>query len=212
MFINRYTWYIILVPFIVGIINFKNLNKSHKFLFWFITAGVFTEFTSRTLKKVFLIKNNMPLGHLYISLSFLFLSLFYLLELEKFINKKITALIIVLFELFCLLNIVILNNHMSFPSIPGAISALLLTAFAILLFAGIMRETKIKKLSESSLIWINSAVLLYFSSNFFYYTLYNIILSFSREFSIFTINLFAVINVIFYMLLTVGLLKAARIK
>ncbi len=212
MFINRYTWYVIFIPFIFGIIHFRKLNKSHRFLFWFVAAGVLTEITSRTLKKFLLIKNNMPLGHLYISISFLFLSLFYLFELKNTLNKKITALIIILFELFCLFNIIILKNHLSFPNIPGAINALLLTAFAILLFTVIMHETKIKRLADSSLIWINSAVLLYFSSNFFYYTLYNIILSFSRDSSILTINLFAIINVIFYILLTAGLINAVKIK
>lgn len=212
MVLNKFVWYIIFLPLGIGLYQFKKLSISHRFLYWFIVLGTITETTSRISKKLFVISNNMPLGHVYISLSFLLLALFYLYELQNFINKKVIIAIIVIFELFCLHNAIFFQSHLTFPSIPGAISALLLVAFAILSFANIMREGKIRKLSDSSLIWINSAVLFYFSGNFFYYTLYNFILNYSREFSILTINFLALINTIFYALIAVGLWKAGKQK
>lgn len=210
MALNKFSWAIILIPFVIGLIHYSRLTQSHRFLFWFITVGTLTEVINRTLKTFFVVKNNMPLGHIYISLSFIFLALFFLYELKGFINKKIMIAIIVLYELFCLHNVIFFQSHLAYPSIPGAISALLLVSFAVLLFANIMKEGKIKVLKESSLIWINSAVLLYYSGNFFFYTLYNFILSYSRDFLIRTLNFFLILNGIFYILITIGLWKAGQ--
>lgn len=208
----KFLWAIIFFPFIVGLIQYNRLTKSHRFLFWFIAVGTLSELTNKTIKNLFVIKNNMPLGHLYISISFIFLALFYLHELKGLINKKIIIAIIILYELFCLQNVILFQSHLSYPSIPGAISALLLITFAIFLFANILRESKIRVLSASSLIWINSAVLLYYSGNFFFYTLYNFILSYSNEFLFRTLDFFRILNAIFYILIAIGLWKAGREK
>ena len=181
-------------------------------MYWFIVVGTLTELTNKALKKMFEIKNNMPLGHFYISLSFIFLALFYLYELENFINKKFIIAIIVLYEIFCLYNVFFFQGHLAYPSLPGALSALLLVTFAILKFANIMKEGKIQVLADSSVIWINSAVLLYFASNFFFYSLYNFILSYSREFLLRVLNFFLILNVIFYVLIAIGLWKAGKQK
>jgi hypothetical protein len=210
--LNKFIWAFILIPFVVGLVYYKKLTKSHKFLFWFVVVGTLTELTNRILRQLFVIENNMPLGHFYISLSFIFLALFYLYELENFVNKKIIIAIVVLYELFCLNNVILFQSHLNYPSIPGAISALLLVTFSVLLFANIMREGKIQVLKDSSLIWINSAVLLYYAGNFFFYTLYNFILSYSREFLTRTVYFFLILNSIFYILIAIGLWKAGREK
>jgi hypothetical protein len=101
---------------------------------------------------------------------------------------------------------------LAFPSLPGAISSLLLVAFSVLLFAYIMREGEIQVLTDSSLIWINSAVLLYFAGNFFYYSLFNLMLNYSHEFLIRTFIFFSILNSIFYILIAIGLWKAAQRK
>lgn len=212
MALYKFLWAIIFFPFIVGLIQYNRLTKSHRYLFWFITVGTLSELTNKAIKGLFVIKNNMPLGHLYISISFIFLALFYLHELKGLINKKIIIAVIVLYELLCLHNVIFFQSHLSYPSFPGAISALILVAFSILLFANILRETKIRVLSESSLIWINSAVLLYYSGNFFFYSLYNFILNFSDKFLIRTLDFFRILNVIFYVLIAIGLWKAGQQK
>ena len=212
MVLSKFLWAFIFFPFIVGFIRYKKLNKSHRFLYGFIIVGTLSELSNKLIKELFVIKSNMPLGHLYISLSFIFLALFYMYELKKLINKKIIIAIILLFELFCLYNVIQFKSHFSYPSVPGALSALILVSFAILLFANIMRESKIQVLADSSLIWINSAVLLYFAGNFFYYSLYNFVLSNSYQFLIQIIDFFRILNALFYVLITIGLWKAGQQK
>lgn len=212
MTLNKFIWAIIFIPLVVGLVHYKKLTRSHRFLYWFIVVGTLTELANKTLKELFVIKNNMPLGHLYISISFIFLALFYLHELKSFIDKKIIVAAIIIYELFCLHNVIFFQSHLAFPSIPGAISSLLLITFAIFLFANIMREGKIQVLTDSSLIWINSAVILYYSGNFFYYTLFNLILNYSREFLDRTFIFFAILNSIFYIFIAIGLWKAGQQK
>jgi hypothetical protein len=212
MALNKFIWAIIFIPLVVGLFHYKKLTRSHRFLYWFIVVGTLTELANKTLKEIFVMKNNMPLGHLYISISFIFLALFYLFELKSFINKKIIIAVIILYELFCLHNVIFFQSHLAFPSLPGAISSLLLVAFSVLLFAYIMREGEIQVLTDSSLIWINSAVLLYFAGNFFYYSLFNLMLNYSHEFLIRTFIFFSILNSIFYILIAIGLWKAAQRK
>lgn len=208
MLLNKILWYSIFFPFVLGSFYYPRLRFSHKMLYGFICVGVLTELSSRFLKKVFEIKNNMPLGHLYISISFIFIALFYLLELKGFLNRKIIIATIILFEFFSILNVTFFQSYYSYPSITGATSALILVAFSIILFTKIIVEGKIKILSQSSLIWINTAVLIYYAGNFFFYVLYNFILSYSREFTIQTLYFFAVLNFIFYALIAFGIWKA----
>lgn len=209
---TKISWAFVFLPLVVGIIQFKKLNNSHRFLFGFILIGTLSELTNKTIRLFFEMNNNMPLGHMYILLSFIFLALFYMQELKDFINKKIIIAIIILYELFCLYNMIRFQSHLSYPTIPGALSALILVTFSILLFAYILRESKIQVLSESSLIWINSAVLFYFAGNFFFYTLFNFILNHSYEFLLQIVYFFRILNAIFYILIAVGLWKAGKQK
>jgi hypothetical protein len=210
MNLSKYVWWVIFIPLIVGGIYYTKLSRSHKYIYWFIVFGTFIEIINKLLRKFLHIKNNMPLGHFYITVSFIFLALFFLFELKNFVSKKVIAGIIILFVLFSLYIILFIQSYLDYPSISGAVSALLLVSFSILLYANVMREGKIKVLSDSSLIWINSAVLIYYSGNFFFYILFNLFLQYSREFLIKTLNFFSILNFIFYILLAVGLYKAGR--
>jgi hypothetical protein len=210
MILSKYTWFIILIPLFIGIFYFSKLSKSHKFLFWFVVTGSITEITSRSLKMILQIKNNMPLGHLYITVSFIFIGLFFYHELKDFINKKILIWIIILYGIFSFMNVLLFQSHLSFPSITGATSALFLVTFSILLFANIMRKEQIKILSDSSLIWINTAVIVYYSGNFFLFILYNFLLDHSLGFLIKILNFFAIMNLIFYVLIAIGIFKAGK--
>ncbi len=150
----------------------------------------------------------MPIGHIYISFSFIFIALFYLYELKGYLNTNVITGIIILFEIFSILNITFIQSYYDYPSITGSISALILVVFSILLFSKIMNEGRIKKLSQSSVIWINTAILINYAGNFFFYILFNIILKYSTEFIHITLNFFKILYVLFYLSLAIGFLQA----
>lgn len=204
----KYFWLFSFLPFISGTVFFRKLNISHRFLYFFAVTGVVTEIIAQYLRSYTEVNNNMPLGHTYITLSFIFIAMFYFYELKGHINKRIIPGIIIVFVIFSIINIFYFQSYYDYPSATGATSALILVVFSILLFSSIMAEGKIKHLSHSSLIWINTAVLIYYAGNFFFYILFNLILNHSTDFINKTLNFFKILYAIFYCLLAVGFWKA----
>lgn len=209
--IIKYSWVVIFIPLFTGILHFKKMKKGVRYFFFFVVFGTFTEIiTHIAIYYIDKINNSMPIGHFYIAGSILLVSLFYYYYLKGFVKKNILSGLIILFELFAIINIIFFQNIFSFPSLSGAVGALLLITFSILLFARIMAEGKIKRLIDEPIIWLNSAVLIYYTSNFFFYILYNINLSNSLEFSKLTIFIFRFFNTVFYVLVATGFLKTRK--
>jgi hypothetical protein len=207
MLIWKYTWMFSLLPFILGTVYFHKLSISHRFVYFYVVTGVVTEIISQYLRNFTEIKNNMPLGHIYISLSFILIAIFYFHQLKGFINKKAIVGIIISFEIFSFINLIFFQSYYDYPSTTGATSALILVVFSILLFSKIMTEGKIKVLSKSSIIWINTAILINYAGNFFFYILFNLMLEHAREYISSTLNFFKILYILFYILLAVGFWK-----
>ena len=208
MSIWKFTSLSILFPVITGAVFFRRLSISHRYLYFFVLTGFITETIAFYLKYFTGIKNNMPVGHTYISLSFVFIAMFYLHELQGYVNKKVIAGTTIVFVLFSILNVLFFQSYFDYPSLTAAISALILVVLSILLFSKVMTEGKIKHLSQSSLIWINTAVLIYYAGSFFYNILFNLMLSYSTVFLIKALSFFKILYVTFYFLLTIGFWKA----
>ena len=206
----KHTWLFIFLPLISGTIFYTKLSTSHRYLYLFTVIGVISELISQYLRIFTDTKNNMPLGHIYISISFIFIAIFYLHEFKGYIKNRLIVTIIILFEILSIINIIFFQSYYDYPSTTGATSALILVVFAILMFSKIMSEGKIKTLSQASLIWINTAVLFYYAGNFFFYILFNLILNYSTGFISKTINFFKILYALFYFLLATGFWKAGR--
>jgi hypothetical protein len=206
---HEYSWIVIFLPLVFGILYFRTFPKAIKYFFYFVAFGTLTEIVIRAAYNWFkVIDSFMPFGHVYIPLSFLLAGMFYRYELEGYINKKVISGIVLIFEIFAILNVLLIQGFYSYPSYSGTAAALILVGFSVLLFAKIMAEGKIKKLKESPVIWLNSAVLIYYTSNFFYYMLFNILSEYLTEFLTQTILIFRVFNILFYVLIAIGFWKA----
>ncbi len=208
MFLIKNVWITVLVPLVIGSFHFSKLSKSVRFVYWFVLFGAITELTNKLFIYELEIKNTMPLGHFYIAVSFIFAGLFYAHELHGFIHKRIIYTALIIYELFCLHNVIFFQSHLSFPSIPGAVSAFLIVLFSILLFTKIMVEGKIRVLTRVPAFWINTAMLIYYTGNFFYNILYNMSLNYSVEFTLVTIKFSSIFHAAFYILISVGFWKA----
>lgn len=208
----KYNWVIIFLPLLIGIYAFSTFQKGTKYLFYFVVFGTLVETIGYLAVYSFSIQNSFPIGHFYITVSLPFVGLFYLRELDGFINKKLITGTIILFLLFGVINAVLIQGIYSFPSNSGAIGALILIFFSVLLYAKIMSEANIKRLKDSPVIWFNSAILIYYTANFFFYILFNIILNYSVEFIKQTILIFKIFNTIFYVLIAIGFWKSYQTK
>ena len=143
--LNKYHWVIIFFPLLIGFFFFRRFQRGTKYIFFFVAFGSLTEILSRIFRGLDLNDNTMPIGHIYIPVSFALAGLFYLFRLRGFINEKIVTAIIILFIIFSIINSLLIQSIYSFANYSGAIGALILIGFSVLQFAKIMVEGKIQK-------------------------------------------------------------------
>jgi hypothetical protein len=199
------------IAFIVGIIYFKRFSSELKTVFYFVAFGVMTE-TYTKFHQHFIMKNTMPIGHFYFPLAFLIMALFYMQVLKDFIKPKYILIPIILFETYCLINTLFIQSLFEYASLEASIGAMILFLFSVAFFTKVMVEAKILKLSEEPLIWINTAVLIYYAANFFYHSLFNVRLNASLEIALLSVKIFAGLNILFYLIIIIGFLKAKKLK
>ena len=155
-----------LLTLLAGIYSYGYLDKKLKLLFYYAIAGFCIEIFIWLLLKAG-VKNNTPGLHFYIMFETLIWAFFYANCLRGFIHRKYIWMAVVLFELYCIVNFVFIQDLKSYPY-TRTVEDLLMISFAVLLYLKIMVEAKIENLTRSPVIWINTSVLLYFAGNFFY--------------------------------------------
>lgn len=194
-----------LIALIAGIYSFKYFDKTLKMIFFYTVAGLFIETLNWLLAKMG-IKNNMPGLHFYIMFEFLVWAVFYMINLKGFVNRRFIITGIILFETYCIVNFLFIQNLNNYP-FTRTVEDLILILLTILYFTKIMLEAKIRNLALSPSVWINASVLLYFAGNFFYNIVFVNLLIFERKFLITTgLYIFALFNLLYYSGIATGFL------
>lgn len=203
---------IIIIPFVIGIVKYQYLNTGLKFLFWFVAYGVANEISSVIFDFFDLNHKMMPKRHLYTFVSFLLLGLFYNSVLKGFFRRNWILFIVTLFEIYFVINSFFIRGIFEYPAFARSLSIIILVLFSILYFYKIMVEAKQAKLSKEPLIWINTAVLIYFSGSLFFNILFNIMFEHTKEFGLLAAHYFRALNFLFYILLFIGFWKVESLK
>lgn len=198
-----------LFAIVAGTFFFKKIKKRFLFLYLFLIIAFITEISKPIAFYGFNVRNNLKLSHYYFPLEFLFLSLVYLNELGGIVNKKWLKGLIGVVMLYCLINPIFLQDYSQYSQVRS-FSSIILVVFSIIYYYRVMTEAKIRKLGNEPMIWINTAVLLCFAGSLFYNVLFTIILEFSREFSKLSASYFTSLNIVFYVLIIIGIIKAGR--
>ena len=198
-----------LFALIAGTFYFRKIKKRFLYLHLFLVVAFTTEISKAILYYVYDVRHNLELSHYYFPLEFLFLALLYLKEFDSFVNRKWLKVLIGVFMLYCLINPIFLQDYSEYSQVRS-FSSILLVVFSIFYFYRVLTEAKIGKLANEPMIWINTAVLLYFAGSLFYNVLFTIILEYSKEFLKLGATYFHILNLIFYSLITIGIIKAGR--
>ena len=149
-----------LIAIVAGLISFRHLSQTMRIVFLFVLVGFISELVNWIVVKSG-IKNTMPLLHFYIMAEFMIWTFFYYRMLKRFISKTLLIGLFILFETFCIINILFIQKLTDYPY-TRAVEGLILTSGAIVLFLRIITESEIRSLVKSPVVWINSAVFLYF--------------------------------------------------
>ncbi len=193
------------LAFIIGIFHYKYFTRELKIFFYFVAFGVLTEAYTK-FHQHFIMKSTTPIGHFYFPVAFLILTIFYYQLLNKFIKPIYFFIVVGVYEVYCIINPLFIQSLFEYSSLVGAIGTLIVFIFSVVYFMKVMSEAKIEKLSREPLIWINTAVLVYYSFNFFYFSLYNLRVIASIEIAKMAAGFFAVFNLLFYFIIIIGFL------
>lgn len=202
-------WISILIPFGLGLLHFKRFEKSFKMLFLYVAYGTLNEIVTRVLMYSG-VKNTMPLIHVYQMISFAILAFFFVSILNGKKMRTILVFTVVLFELFGITNLLFFQSIQDYPQLPRTIVTFFVIILSMIYFYKVMVEASILKLRKEPLVWINAALLIYYSSNLFFTVLFKLILEYSREFSKLTTFYFSINLTLFYILIAIGFWKAGR--
>lgn len=155
-------------------------------------------------------RRSTPVGNIYFPVAFFILGLFYFHLLKDYIHKKVLIGIIAGFVILALLNLLFIQDLNAFPNVIAPVGSLIIIAFTVLYFSKVMTEAKMKILSAEPLIWINTDLLIYYSVNLFYFSLFNLSLDINREFTK-KIHLFYVgVTILLYLLIAIAFTKVKK--
>lgn len=173
------------IPLLVALIitgrNYLRFTKELKVISWYVVLSVITQFGSQYLASQKI--NNMYLLHIFVPVSFVCLSFFYQKVYANFLNDKIIWSIVVLFVLFSVSNSIYWQDIKTFNSYALSVESVLLIIYSLSLFTLLLNEEvrKEKRGLLPSLRWINSGILIYYTSGLLIFYFGDFLTRFSFE-------------------------------
>lgn len=200
----------VLIPLMMGIINFRILPKAFKLLcYYFITSLIVNVIT--TVLSYYHIPN-LIFFHLYTPVEAVFLCLFFSEILRGTKIVTFIRFLILAFPLYCIINYVWFQNGNVFNTYTHPVESLLFICLSVFFFwnQSVKQEEELKWTSIP-LNWIVTGLLLYFSSTFFLYVFSNVLINnYSRETNVFIWNVHGVIIILTNLLWAFGFYKCRK--
>jgi len=161
----------ILIVALTGVVKFASLTTPVKF----ITILAIATFISESLSTyiAYIHKNNEPVFHFYVILSFWIYALIYFHMLNQIRLRLIFLIISLAFTVFCALDSLFYQKLASFPSINIILSNAILVCFSLFYFKHLIDVNPFEPLKRNSSFWFNIAVLAYFSIQIFIWGILN---------------------------------------
>lgn len=187
-----------LIPVLIGLIYYQNLNKPFKRLVWFLTFFSFIEFTGYLMAKLF--GNNMPLLHIFTILEFAML-------LSVFINYfnisvKYYLVAVFLFTIIVFLDAIGFKNLFLFDSLAKSIESTVFTLVSFSFYYKNLNHNLQEKLRIQPMFWYTTGILVYFSINFFQFLTLNQMMKESINIGYVDNNVHSIVNTVTNILFT----------
>ena len=156
--------YILLLPIVVGMIRFRQLDGNQRLLLVMIGIVAVNQFISRWwIQDV--TDNNLPFFYAYILVEFIFLSRIYLNYLPPFIPRKIMLVLVVIFSLVWLVTVFLPAQIWKYPTELRFLECLFILFYTGSYFVKVFREEKILHLERIFPFWLGAGLTVYFASN-----------------------------------------------
>jgi hypothetical protein len=197
----------IIIPLGIALYKYGNLPGAYKILTWYLVIAGITNFTANILATRNI--NNLPLLHIYTALEFLVLSVFYRSVLKDSLVTKLILPVLVLFVIFCVVNALFFQTIFLYNSYSRSLSAFILVVYAIVYFKQRLDQGHSISKHNRPLLWINSALLIYFGGSFFLFISSNLILA-NITMNAMLWDIHASLVFVMYILFTIGFSNAKR--
>lgn len=194
--------FVVLLPLVIAISKYRYFSKPFKVLTLHLIIVSFFSVVSGVL--YFLKKNNLPLLHLYTIAELITISWFYSCILDKW-PKKFLLVLIVSFILLALIDASYIEGWFQFNTLPRSIECLVVICFSISVYLKILAELNIEKLQHSSLFWVNTGFLFYFSGALFLFALSEYLLPLKFEYRMYVWTFHALLSSLLYFFIFTGL-------
>ncbi|MEM6767609.1 MAG: hypothetical protein AAF655_21910 [Bacteroidota bacterium] len=198
-----------IIPIVVGLINRKQLDKERWWLMGLLFFALIIQSYSYGL---FLQKsNNLFLLHFYIPVEFIILLLIYSIWFD---SKRTKTSFLIFGGLFLSLSVI---NSLFFQPLEGFNSYAATSAYIIFIllsiayFIKLLRDLNVEteavgiSLEKNPRFWINTGILIYFSSSLLIYAVSNTLLKENPEMTQVFWGVHSLFNILHYILYAIGL-------
>jgi len=197
----------ILMPVIIALAKYRIIGRSLKLLLLYllVSGGI------NLLAILNSHSNNLPLLHIYTVAEFILLILYF-----KSITSSPRALLVYRFLLFffpllCLINVIFFQSKFQYNSYVRPLEALVLIGCCFYYFYNSAATDTVVPWGRSPTNWINSGILLYFSTSLFLFIFSNVIHQvLSREAKTILLNLHDTLVLVMYLLFAIGIRQCRK--
>jgi hypothetical protein len=196
----RFWIYIIFVSvsLVGGAVRYKKLSPPFRILVYVLALTLISEFSAHYAAIWF--HNNIIVYHIFTPIQFSLFCLLYNQLLESKSNKQYTIWAMVVFIVFSLINSFLIQTTKTFPTYSLLLESILIVSFAYLVFYELLKNPRFEYLLRSSVFWFNSAVIIFFTTSFIFWGLFNYLIKYNRPLLI-TLSLFLwLLNLLIYTL------------
>jgi hypothetical protein len=155
------------LPFICCLIKLKTLNLTLRVLFIYVIVAAVTELLSFQLAATNNIGPYNAVQNTFTLLECLLLGLIYYLEFKQPLSRRIILLLILVYLAIAFWALLYVKSFTQPNNIISTLESCLMIGLAISFFYKVNSELNIPRLKEYYFFWLNSAVLIYFSTSFF---------------------------------------------
>ncbi len=197
-----------ILPIILGLINLKYIKSYVVPLFILVFISLSVEMISWGFSQFS--QNNLYIFHLFTVIEFTLITLFYILYFKKYFKPIVFLILIPVFLIIAITEYTI-KGAGCMNNITTSIESILFVSFSLFLYYYVMTKSLIENLFSSSVFWLNSAILIYFSGNLLLFIFSSYLAETEQEnYFILWATIHSFFNITFNLLLSLGFWKTRK--
>lgn len=179
-FMSVFVPYSILLPVIIGAVQFKKLTESAKVIWYYLLVSGIISFLAYFVGRVMHL-NNLWLIHIYTALEVVLFCWFYKKILQVPPKANLFWIMPVAFVFLCIFNALFFQSIYTYSSYTRSVEAIICIIFALNYFARLATVDTHKKTVTMPEFYFNSGIFLYFSGAFMLFVFSNFIINASTH-------------------------------